>query len=696
MFRWISKRLSRLLIAVLSAILFSWSANTSAAAPLPQSPQYQTAASILALPADQIQRGAAVRLRGVVTLPGGTALIVQDATAGIWIYLDHPQKFAQGDEVEIEGHVHQGLFSPVVNGKVLRLLGRAPLPKPRVATFREISTGELDSQYVSITGVVLSTGLSYHGSKHHLLSLRIEMAGGVVAASFPETNTSKANGLIGALIRITAPVECIKNQNRQIIAPILSGNSIDRDILILKPAPQDLFAGPLMNLNRVMQYRSGTDYWHRVHVAGVVTYYNPGEGLYLEDGSQGLLIETDQIDTIRPGDWVEAVGFPAPRGFGPVLQYAMIRNMGRQVPCRPILATIRDLSSGELNNVLVRIEGKLVRHVREPFGYVLLIQDSSNLVLAELDHDEPSLVLQQLQDGSRVAVTGISFLSVEGTWNYGVESAYAIRPKILLRSSSDVQTLGPPTWWTIRHMVYISMGLTLLAIVFLVQLIRARLHQWRIEAMHIEKERLSNEIHDTLAQSFAGIGFQLQAIRKAAPEEFSDLRQQVDHARDLVRYSHKEALRSITQLESNVFMTADPIQTLRDVATKLVTGGTVKISTTETGKPVPLPPRVSDALIRIGQEAIANAVRHADPQNLRITLEYRLRSVRLVVQDDGMGFVYNGELLGFGLRSMRNRAAAISASIEFKSQPDCGTSVIVIAPLPRNAIMQVLFPQWLH
>ena len=64
-----------------------------------------------------------------------------------------------------------------------------------------------------------------------------------------------------------------------------------------------------------------------------------------------------------------------------------------------------------------------------------------------------------------------------------------------------------------------------------------------------------------------------------------------------------------------------------------------------------------------------------------ISLTYKTDTVTLSVQDDGVGFVKSGNLLGFGLRGMRKRAAAVSADLAIESQPGKGTSVTVIAQL---------------
>jgi signal transduction histidine kinase len=183
----------------------------------------------------------------------------------------------------------------------------------------------------------------------------------------------------------------------------------------------------------------------------------------------------------------------------------------------------------------------------------------------------------------------------------------------------------------------------------------------------------------------------LQAIRKAIPSETPGLREQVDLARALVRHSHKEARRSLEPLSPELPGDIDLLASLETSARTMVEGGSVEVTSTSTGAPRPIPPKIAVSLLRIGQEAIANAVRHADPSHLDISLAHNIGFVRLSIKDDGCGFIKSGNLLGFGLRGMRKRSAAISAEFEIVSQPGEGTSVEVTAPLPPDLSLFAYF-----
>jgi signal transduction histidine kinase len=645
---------------------------------------YQTAASVLALTPEQIDRHDPAHLRGVVIRCTEWGVAVVDRTGGVWVNYNHSAKeFSPGDELDVIGVTGRGLYSPVVEASTIRKLGRAALPRPTKVNFKQLSTGDYDAQYITLTGLVRSAGLRPNFAKSQSFWMKIGMSDGMVFAAFPGDCADAGSKLIGAVVQLTGAGSSAKNQNMQITIPALMMSGME-GVTVLRPPPADLFSLPLTPIGRLMQFRSGTDYYHRVRVAGTVTYYKPGESLILEDMGKALFAETPQIDNIKIGDRVEALGFLAPRDTGPILQDAIIRDIATGQEPLPAAVTPADLSTGRFNYNFVSAEGRLLRTVREPSREVLLIQDQSSLLLAELAESGRSNALHNLPEGSTIRISGISILDITGTWNAGGPAASSIRYRVLLRSAEDVRVIKPPSWWSKTHIVYIAGVLAVLVLIFSALVVYGRMEGWRLQAVLGERERLANEVHDTLAQSFAGIGFQLQAVRKAIPVEQTELGEQIDLARALVRHSHKEARLSIEPMSPETFEEVDLLSALESSARTMLEGGSVKVITKIIGTPRPLPPKIALSLLRIGQEAIANAVRHADPCSLKISVTHESDFVRLAVRDDGCGFVKSGGLLGFGLRGMRKRAAALSAKLEIISHPGEGTCVEVTAPVPPD------------
>ncbi len=655
---------------------------------------HRTAVSILELPYERAGRRDLASLRGVVTLCATTGIIVQDRTSGIWVDSDRPDQFSVGDVVEVNGTVEPGRFSPKVTAAVVRKVGHSSLPQPKEVTYRQLSSGTYDSQYVSIAGTVRSVRWYQGGLPgEQTVWLKIVMPDGTVDATLFADAADAANRLIDAVIRINAPALCGKNNDRQIAGVVLAAGYI-RNLAILRPPPKDLFSAPLIAMGTLMQYRSGTDYFHRVRVVGTVTYYEPATRVIVQDGSHALEVLTSQTSDIRIGDRIEAVGFPMPEGSGPILGDAILRIKAHGSPLEPEVIAAGEIPTGEFRYRLVSTQVRLLRRVEEPSQVVLLLGSDSTLLTAEMSRPHDVSTLKNLQEGSTVRVSGISMLAVEGSWYY---TNSILRSKLLLRSPDDIQVIRPPSWWTTLHVIYIAAILALLALAFLAMVIYNRMERWKLEAVLSERERMTYEIHDTLAQSFAGIGFQLQAIRKAIPAGMLYLQQQLDLARDLVRHSHREARRGIEALHVSPSSDFELLSALEICARKLVDGSSVTITSLSTGTPRPLPQRIAIPLLRIGQEAIANAVRHADPSRLDILLTYGIDSAQLVVKDDGNGFIMSGALLGFGLRGMRKRAAAVSAKLTILSQPGHGTHVeVTVALQPKATLVSFLTRMWTH
>ena len=128
--------------------------------------------------------------------------MVQDRTAGIYVGYQHPGAFASGDEVEVNGVVDPGQFAPTIKAQSIRKLGRAPLPRPKEVTFKQLSTGDETSQYVSITGEVRSAGLRATNVGAQRFWLQIAMADGFVYISLPKEDADTAGKLVDAVVRV--------------------------------------------------------------------------------------------------------------------------------------------------------------------------------------------------------------------------------------------------------------------------------------------------------------------------------------------------------------------------------------------------------------------------------------------------------------------------------------------------------------
>jgi len=407
-------------------------------------------------------------------------------------------------------------------------------------------------------------------------------------------------------------------------------------------------------------------------IRGVVVLTAPE--LFVEDSTGGVYIPHPKGPVLKVGDEVEVTGEAQPRDFSSVLEDGTVKVLWARTPMPPLSVTASQASTGKYDATFIELSGRLLSKDRGPGNTLVLdLDEGAQSFRAILNPGRSDYLFSKLKIGSTLRLRGICAVDPAYTHN--------LTPFVLLlRSNEDLSVIAGPPWWSTGHVIAIA--ISVLALAFAGVVLYHRVENWRLRAILEERGRLAHEMHDTLAQSFAGIGFQLQAIRNGVPVEQTSLHQQLDLASDLVRHSHEEARRSIASLRSEDLESEDVLSALDHCARRMIANGSVKIVTQRQGDQRPIPLRIADTLYRIGQEAIANAVRHAHHSLLTIRLDYKENSVRLSIADNGAGFGHTSQQLGFGIRGMRRRAQSIAATIQIDSTPGRGTTVVVEAPLP--------------
>lgn len=201
----------------------------------------------------------------------------------------------------------------------------------------------------------------------------------------------------------------------------------------------------------------------------------------------------------------------------------------------------------------------------------------------------------------------------------------------------------------------------------------------RAEAASIleERNRLAREIHDTLAQTFAGILLHIGAA--SLVEDTTAAQIHISTVDELARTGLTEARRSVAALRPKLLEERTLPDALRYLATQM-TSERPLVQYHTLGEAYPLSDSTETHLLRIGQEAVTNAIKHAKANQINILLHYQSRQLCLKISDDGQGFDYDRSRanLGFGLLGMQERSRYIGAVLTLRSQPNQGTEVIVI------------------
>ncbi len=192
-----------------------------------------------------------------------------------------------------------------------------------------------------------------------------------------------------------------------------------------------------------------------------------------------------------------------------------------------------------------------------------------------------------------------------------------------------------------------------------------------------ERQRLARELHDTVSQELFAIAMTVGAVRRALPASAGATEQLalVEDGARRAQATMRGLIRALRPVElGSQSLTAALSAVLADVEARQSVGVHADLAEEELAA---LSPAVEDALFRIAQEAISNAVRHGDPANLWVALTQHQGGVVLSVRDDGRGFDRDATPAHIGLRTMRERAAEVGGQLAVQSEPSQGTTVMV-------------------
>ena len=410
-----------------------------------------TIRAVRSLDSDAAGQGRPVRLRGVVTVLSGwkNSFFFQDKTSGISVdRIGDDTKVESGDLVEIGGRTGPGKFAPVVIATRVTVLGRAEMPPTRVLGFGQLVRGKEDSQWLAVRGVVRSATVKQSWGRKVLI-MRVDIGDGNQVAvrvhDFPE---SGAERLLDSTIFVRGVCGTIFNNLRQFVGFRMFVSNLT-EVKVEKPPPADPFAIPLRPLGNLLQFGDKGGFSVPVKMRGIVTYSGSGHELYLQDGTQGILVKARQEKLLALGSQVEAVGYAAEGKYSAVLEDATVRVVGASrpltglaQPASGMIVVAEGFSGAPFDSVLVRLQGRLVEELPGTDERVLLLQDGGTAFRVRLPQTGPAGRAEpELRIGSLLSVTGICVAKPDNA-----REAHSF--EILLRSPADVVVVEAGTWWT--------------------------------------------------------------------------------------------------------------------------------------------------------------------------------------------------------------------------------------------------------
>lgn len=619
-----------------------------------------------------------VRIRGVVTgdVPSPD-FFVQDGTAGVYVEGNRATSFPHrlGDLVEVEGVTDPGKFAPVLKETVTRVVGKGTLPKVRLYSFAELAAGQQDSQWVQVRGTVREASIDRSSWREPVLAMNVAAAGGQFKVRVPITHEPDITSWVNSEILVEGVCGSLFNAERQLIGILFYVPRLSF-IRIEKAADEVPFSA-------LLRFSPADPAKHRVQVSGIVAYQQLGSALFLQSQGKGLRVLTQQDSHLEVGDIVDVQGFPAVGESAPVLEDATFHRVGHESPPVPVQFN-PDRPWERYDGALISLEARLLQRRPRPDGLNMVMQHDGIVFNATLPPGVSTDQILAIPLNSDLRIVGISLVRADGLWR--VPESF----RILLRSPEDVIVMRAPSWWNLGHTLWV-LGITVfisLALIVWNLLLKRRVREQmdiirqklRRGAVLEERNRIARELHDTLEQELAGITMQLDLAVDCFHHVPDVSKRAIEMASKMSRHSMVAARRSVWDLRCHWLEHGDLGSAMTQAITPML-AEQIDTKIEVQGHPVRLAPQAEINLLRIGQEAVANAVKHARAQHIFVHLQYLAGKVRLCVTDDGCGFSMDEASLAgnghFGLVDMQERAQSLGCTLGMQSKPGGGTRIEV-------------------
>ena len=446
------------------AILFACASSAWAAAPAPLT----TIHAVRVLTRAEASQQLPVAFEATVnySFPNSEGIDVQEDGQGIFVKTAKAAGLVPGDRVLVQGKT-QPSFRPFILGDIVTLLRHGKPPGPMPASFDDLVRTTYMCRLVRVRGVVRTADpMSIQmvaGTRLQLL-----MEGGYIDVDVEGRDAGAIKDLLDAEVEITGIGGRQFDSKEQQTGVILHVSTF-ANIKILKRADASPWSLPVLPMDEIITGIHVRDLSQRLRIHGTITYYQPGSGVVLQNGSKSLWVSTQTDEPLRIGDVADATGFPDSRNRRLTLTHAEIQDSHAQAPIPPQSATWHQLAFWENNKPygheydLVSIEGQVVTEVREAAQDEYVLVADKRLFTAIYRHPPSLLSLPSMLEvplGSKIRVTGICMMADY----YPVNNEVSF--DILMRSFDDVAVVARPSLLNVRNLI-ILVGL-LLMVVFIV------------------------------------------------------------------------------------------------------------------------------------------------------------------------------------------------------------------------------------
>jgi signal transduction histidine kinase len=533
-------------------------------------------------------------------------------------------------------------------------------------------------------------------------------------SAFAPVGGDEPSSFIDAEVTVQGVCFPLFNERAQVAGARIELNNA-REIDVTRPPASDPFEAPLVALDELQAFSPEGVSFHRQRTRATVTLVRPRDFIYVQNDTESMRINLADEAEVRPGDRIEAVGFARPGVRFVEWQHALVRKIG-DGPVPKAISTSRadvlrlvspldDRTTGDFDGRLITISGRLKGvEATENNERRIFIDCDGQVVNALLAAPPAGDTIDALRIGSTVRVTGVCQVDYTEHWPTPVQ-ARPVDMRLLLRGPDDITVIRAASWWTpgrLRIALMVLGALLLAALPWLRSLRRQVGERTRelasetrarqdaeieFRATLRERERVAADMHDTAEQALTGVSYQLAIADRLQDTDPQRGREHLQLAKQLLSQSREDVRQSVWNLRAQTLNGRPLAEVLRDIAAGLSAKHDTDAEVRVTGSESAIPERVAGHLVLLARESMTNAIKHADPDKILLTLAFGDDTVELTVEDDGRGFdpatapgMGEGHM---GLQGMRERVKRLDGALHIDSQPGHGTTIRATVPVSR-------------
>jgi hypothetical protein len=382
------------------------------------------------LSGDEARKQYPVKVQAVVTYfdPRFRTLFIQDETGGSWVYRTyHETNLFAGDLVEVNGASWSvSIYGVAIKPVSIRVVGKAPLPTPKLVTYETMASGKDDGIRSQVQGVVRSMAYQFG-----LLELGLVAGNDHFTVYVPRFEDHPLpENLLGARVEVSG-VCSMKLDARALITGLWYYAPDLESVSILRAPALDPYQEPTQPISSLQRYDSWAAFGERVKIAGVVTHWVPSGRLFLRDETRSVLVDLMQpwahadskghyldppaFPALKPGDRIEVVGYRSIRESQFSIVDAEFRLAGSGSPpdARNVLAEAA--LNQDLDGELISLQARLIEIESRPVGkttnQVLSLMSGDALFEAELA--DPGRAVFKAEKNSLVRITGVNTVQTD-------------------------------------------------------------------------------------------------------------------------------------------------------------------------------------------------------------------------------------------------------------------------------------------